>query len=187
MINVAQVVAAVALGSLLTIVTTFVFKLYAWSKTEAEPDEQLPVDEETDDERERLIETAAQIAADGFDLLTRQTTADDRSPGWPASEIAETFCLTGGHVPRQQPSGSTATATHGAVTVRRKRHLRMLIFSGAVGLLVPIGAVDATAAASTATTMPPLINNLGAPPAPAPIAWWVPQHACRALKPSGSP
>ncbi|MFJ8347680.1 hypothetical protein ACIQ9J_15150 [Streptomyces sp. NPDC094153] len=191
MINVAQVVAAVAAGSLLTVAATLVFKVYGRHRP-AQPTHDIRPRADDHDDREWRIEAAAQIAVESFDLLARQSAGSgprDSAADEQLRTAAETFPLDAELETRCRTAAATRTR-HGAVAVRGKRHLTMLTFVS-VGLLASAGTVLREAwhtsrnqvvvtligatAASTATMMPYLID--GAPPIPIPAAsspWRVP-------------
>ncbi|MGW5123024.1 hypothetical protein ACWEQ7_02985 [Streptomyces sp. NPDC004069] len=219
MINAAQVVTAVAGGSLLTLAAVPAARRLSQPRLEEAPQRS---SREEDDERERRIEVATQMAVNAFDLIAEQADAKDPplphaggSSSFavpPISEAAETFPRPSGRTPQRKPSDNVAV-THGAVAVRSKRHLRMLVF----GWAAPVGAlllevwrahrsqvvsvaVGATAAASTVTAvtvMPYLLDDVGVPAPPAAVTsspWTSPPQGDRTLSeatssalPSSSP
>lgn len=158
-VNLGQVVAAMAAGALLTISITLVLQLHGRRRHE-----ETDIQKHGDDNRELEIETAAQMIEDSFDVLQR---------------------TTGGRKPPDPGDDGDGDLPRGAVVVRSKGHLRLI--SSAVAALVTASTaardavrtshgqvvsatVSAAAAASAVTALvltPWAANDDSQSPAPA--------------------
>lgn len=161
MINVGQVVAAVAGGALLTIAIMHVIEVYVIQhRREAERNEQ--------DERAWKIETARQITLEGVETFRRRAARGHQL------HVTEDSEADGDDQP------------YGAVEARSKAHLRLFI-GGGVAVLAALGAAirgliraqhsqfvsaAATASAVTLLTLTPwsTAEDNPEPPAPVPTA-----------------
>ncbi|MFC3347337.1 hypothetical protein ACFOOM_07785 [Streptomyces echinoruber] len=118
MINVGQVVASVAAGAMLTIAVTLVVQVYGGGQQDL-PDSGAGA-QQSDDAvgREWRIDTAAQLIEDSFMLLQART--GEQTP------------------PPQERTHTTGQAflPYGAVEVRRRGHLRLLVFGRPPGEVI---------------------------------------------------
>lgn len=115
MISLAQVVAALAAGALLTIATMLVFKLHNMGSQGERPD----VDELTDGERK--IEIARKLAVESVETFRQQTQAGPDLHAISDDEVSPSY-----------------EVTDEAVAARSKGHLTLYVVSGAVAALATV-------------------------------------------------